>query len=78
MKSLKKRPKFKDEAEERKFWLSHDSADYLDWSKAKFMDYVNLKPSSKSISIRLPEHMLSRIKTLANREDIPSLIGDQM
>ena len=71
MKTLKKLPKFRNEAEERKFWLSHDSADYLDWSKARFVDFVNLKPTSRSISIRLPEHMISRIKVLANREDVP-------
>jgi len=71
MKVLKKLPKFKSEADEREFWLSHDSADYLDWSKARFVDFVNLKPTSRSISIRLPEHMLSRIKALANREDVP-------
>ena len=71
MKTLKKLPKFKNEANEREFWLSHDSADYLDWSKARFVDFVNLKPTSRSISIRLPEHMISRIKVLANREDVP-------
>ena len=71
MKTLKKLPKFNSEAEEREFWLSHDSADYLDWSNARFVDFVNLKPTSRSISIRLPEHMLSRIKALANREDVP-------
>jgi len=71
MKTLKKLPKFKSEADEREFWLSHDSADYLDWSKARFVDFVNLKPTSRSISIRLPEHMLSRIKALVNREDVP-------
>ena len=71
MKTLKKLPRFKSEADEREFWLSHDSADYLDWSRARFVDFVNLKPTSRSISIRLPEHMLSRIKALANREDVP-------
>ena len=71
MKTLKKLSKFKNEANEREFWLSHDSADYLDWSKARFVDFVNLKPTSRSISIRLPEHMISRIKVLANREDVP-------
>ena len=71
MKNLKKLPKFKNELEERKFWLTHDSADYLDWSKASFVDFVNLKPTSRSISIRLPEHMIGRIKALANKSDIP-------
>ena len=49
MKTLKKLPKFKSEANEREFWLSHDSADYLDWSKARFVDFVNLKPSAQFV-----------------------------
>lgn len=71
MKNLKQIPKFKSESEERDFWLTHDSTDYVDWSKANVTDFVNLKPTSRSISIRLPEHMISRIKALANKEDVP-------
>ena len=49
MKTLKKLPKFKSEVDEREFWLSHDSADYLDWSKARFVDFVYLKPTIKLV-----------------------------
>lgn len=49
MKHLKKLPKFKNEADERKFWLSHDSVDYLDWSKARFVDFVNLKSTTQFV-----------------------------
>jgi len=64
-------PEFKDEAAERAFWESHDSSEYLDWSKAKTASFGKLKPSTKSISIRLPESMLERIKVEANRRDVP-------
>ncbi len=64
-------PTFKSEAEERLFWESHDSADYLDWSQAQGMTLPNLKPSTKSISIRLPVDLLERIKVEANRRDVP-------
>lgn len=71
MKKLKKLPKFKSESEERKFWKSHDTTDYFDWSKAKKATFANLKPSVKSISIRLPEAMLNELKIIANKKDIP-------
>ena len=71
MKNLKKIPKFKSEKEEQKFWLTHDSTEYLDWSKAKRVVFRNLKPTSKSISLRLPVHMLDEIKLLANKKDVP-------
>lgn len=71
MKKLKKIPKFKSEAEERKFWKNHDTTDYFDWSKAKKASFANLKPSVKSISIRLPEAMLNELKIIANKKDIP-------
>jgi len=64
-------PTFKDEAEEHRFWESHDSADYLDWSQAQPVVLPNLKPSTKSISIRLPVDLLERIKVEANRRDVP-------
>jgi len=69
--SSKKIPAFKTEAEERVFWQKNDSSDYIDWSKARPARFVNLKPSTKAISIRLPETLLYNIKMLANREDIP-------
>jgi predicted DNA binding CopG/RHH family protein len=69
---MKKRlPKFKDEAAERKFWETHDSTDYLDWRKGKRMMLPKLKPSSQTISLRLPKPMLDRLKLLANKRDVP-------
>ena len=71
MSKLKKIPEFKNEAEERKFWESHDSADYVDWGKAEKATLANLKPSTKTISLRLPEGLLERIKVEANKRDMP-------
>ncbi len=68
---MKTIPKFQNEAEERKFWESHDSTKYLDWSKAKKINLPNLKPSSTSISLRLPNGLLERIKIAANKRDVP-------
>ncbi|MEN6420915.1 MAG: BrnA antitoxin family protein [Smithella sp.] len=65
------KPKFKTEAQEREFWGNHDSADYIDWKKAKKVTLSNLKPSSKTISIRLPEIVLEELKMLANKRDVP-------
>lgn len=64
-------PIFKSEAEERAFWESHDSTDYVDWSKAERVRFPNLKPSSKSISLRMPLDLLERIKIAANKRDVP-------
>lgn len=64
-------PKFNSEAEERAFWEVHDSADYVDWSKAVPVSMPNLKPSVKTISLRLPETMLHNLKMLANKRDVP-------
>ena len=73
MKSAKKRkiPKFKNEDKERDFWASHDSTEYVDWSKAKDVILPNLKPTLKTISIRLPEIMIEELKLLANKRDVP-------
>ncbi len=72
MSFIKKRiPKFKSEDEERNFWATHDSTDYLDWSKAKRVVFPNLKPSVKTISLRLTESMLEEVKLLANKRDVP-------
>ena len=67
----KKIPKFRDEEEEREFWASHDSSEYVDWKKAKRVVLSNLKPSVKTISLRLPESMLEELKLLANKRDVP-------
>jgi predicted DNA binding CopG/RHH family protein len=64
-------PKFKSENKEREFWSKHDSTDFVDWRNAKKMILSNLKPSVKTISIRLPEMMLEELKLLANKRDIP-------
>jgi len=64
-------PEFKNEEEERQFWAEHDSTEYLDWSKAKRGVFPNLKPSTKTISLRLPESMIEELKLLANKNDVP-------
>ena len=71
MKLKKPIPKFRSEEKERRFWATHDSSEYLDWSKAKRVLFPNLKPSVKTISIRLPESLLHGLKTLANERDVP-------
>jgi len=68
---LKTIPKFRDEREERAFWESHDSADYVDWSKAQRVRFPKLKPTTTSISLRLPISLLDRIKIEANKRDVP-------
>jgi len=70
-KKLRKIPKFKTEKEEREFWQKADSTLYFDWDKAKFASFPNLKPSTQTISLRLPESMLQDLKLLANRSDVP-------
>ncbi|MBV8494764.1 MAG: BrnA antitoxin family protein [Alphaproteobacteria bacterium] len=64
-------PQFRDEAEERHFWETHDSSDYVDWGKAERVRLPNLKPSTRSISLRLPVALLERIKIAANKRDVP-------
>jgi len=70
-KKLKSIHHFKHEVEERKFWESHDTADYLDLSKARRAQFPNLKLSTKSISLRLPLGLIHRIKIAANKRDVP-------
>jgi len=70
-KKLKKLPVFRSEDEERDFWATHDSTDYLDWSKAKWAVFPNLKLSTETISLRLPAGLLAEIKQLANKHDVP-------
>jgi predicted DNA binding CopG/RHH family protein len=64
-------PEFRDEAEEREFWETHDSSECVDWSKAERVRLPNLKPSTRSISLRLPVALLERIKVAANKRDVP-------
>jgi len=70
-KALKPIPKFKTEVEERAFWETHDSTEYVDWSKAQRARLPNLKPSTQAISLRLPVSLLEQIKVEANRRDVP-------
>ncbi len=67
----KKIPKFKSETEEREFWSKADSTEYIEWKKARRIVMPNLKPSLKTISLRLPESMLEELKLLANKRDVP-------
>jgi predicted DNA binding CopG/RHH family protein len=67
----KKIPEFDNEDQEREFWASHDSTEYVDWKKANRVKFPKLKPSTRTISIRLPESMLDDLKKLANKNDVP-------
>ncbi len=68
---MKKIPQFKSESQEKDFWEKHDSSNYIDWSQSKPAMFANLKPSSKTISLRLPENLLNQLKILANSYDVP-------
>lgn len=71
MKKLKSIPRFRSEDEEREFWATHDSTEYFDWSRAVRVVFPNLQPSTRTISLRLPESLLADLKVLANRLDVP-------
>jgi predicted DNA binding CopG/RHH family protein len=71
MKKLKKIPKFNNEQEVAAFWATHDSTEYIDWSKAKKVVFPNLKPSSRAVPIRFPNYLIERLKLLANRQHVP-------
>ncbi len=64
-------PKFKSEDQEREFWSSHDSTEYIDWHDGEKLVLPNLKPSLKTISLRLPESLINELKLLANKKDVP-------
>lgn len=68
---MKKIPKFITEVEERDFWANADSTDYIDWSKGRRVILPNIKPSLRTISLRLPELMLEELKLIANKRDVP-------
>ena len=70
-KPLKAIPQFTSEIEEQQFWETHDSTDYVDWNQAQSVVFSNLKPTTKTISLRLPQHLLEAIKTAANARDVP-------
>jgi len=64
-------PKFENVDEEREFWATHDSTEYVDWRRAERVIFPNLKPSTRTISVRMPESMLDELKLLANKRDVP-------
>jgi predicted DNA binding CopG/RHH family protein len=68
---LKRIPTLKTEEDERAFWATADSTDYVDWSKARAVRFPNLRPSSTAISVRLPDTLLTELKLLANERDVP-------
>ena len=70
-KRFKKIPVFDSDEQESTFWASHDSTEYVDWSQAKQTLLPNLKPSTRTISIRLPVLMIEQLKTLAHAHDVP-------
>jgi hypothetical protein len=72
----KKIPTFKTEKDEREFWAREDSAEYIDWSKAKRAVFPHLKPSLKTISLRLPASMIEELKILANKKDVPPTLDE--
>lgn len=69
--ALKATPKFTSEKAERAYWEAHDSTEHLDWSQARKVSLPNLKPTTKTISLRLPQHLLDSIKAAANSRDVP-------
>jgi len=70
-KKLKKIPHFKNEDEERRFWDTHSSLDYIDWSKARHVIFPNLQLTKKPISLRVTTSLLARVKMIANKKDMP-------
>ena len=70
-KAMRKIPQFESEDQEREFWASHDSTEHINWQQAKPAKLSNLHPSTRTISIRLPESMIETLKVLANKRDVP-------
>lgn len=70
-KVMRTMPSFKSEDQERQFWATHDSTEYVNWRQASRVRLPELKPSTRVISIRLPETMIERLKVLANKRDVP-------
>jgi predicted DNA binding CopG/RHH family protein len=68
---IRKIPKFENEDQKRAFWAEHDSVDFVDWRRAERVRFPNLRPTTRTISIRLPESMIERLKVLANKRDVP-------
>jgi predicted DNA binding CopG/RHH family protein len=70
-KAKRRLPKFESEEEERRFWAEQDSTDFVDWSTARRRSFSKLRPTLRTISLRLPESMIGQLKVLANKRDIP-------
>ena len=70
-KKLKPIPAFKSDEEAGEFWITHDTTEYFDWSKARRISFPNLRPSTATISLRLPQGLLNELRTLANERDVP-------
>lgn len=70
-KSLKPVPRFGSEDEEREFWATHDSTEYVDWNRARPATFPQLRPSTRTISLRLPEALIDSLKMLAHKRDVP-------
>jgi predicted DNA binding CopG/RHH family protein len=70
-KKLKPIPAFKSDEEAGEFWMTHDTTEYFDWSKARRITFPNLRPSTATISLRLPQGLLNELRTLANERDVP-------
>ncbi len=71
MEQHKSIPQFESEDQERAFWAEKDSVEYIDWSKAEKTIFPNLKPTSKTISLRLPGFIIDELKVIAHKRDIP-------
>jgi len=71
MKKQNKIPAFKNEDEEREFWSKHDSTEYINWNQSNVAIFPKLKPSTKTISLRLPNYTLAELRTIANKRDVP-------
>lgn len=69
--NMKQIPKFENEDQEREYWAHQDSTEHVDWSKARRVTFPNLKPTVKTISLRLPESLIDHLKLLANQRDVP-------
>lgn len=70
MKELKEIPNFVSEAEEREFWATHDATEFIDWNAAEFVSLPNLKPTMKTVSLRLPEFIVNELQTIARKRDV--------
>ncbi len=64
-------PEFRSQEDERRFWAKHDSVEFIDWQAAQKRRFPNLKPSLRTISLRLPVSMIENLKVLAHKRDVP-------